>query len=105
MRYRDCSNTVLVENPVNINKGTYMELQQLKDIAKYINYEFHHNVGAKRLEEELIEQDEEESEEILMTEQKAKEIDNLTRSTIQREEFDAELKYLKKKGKRDDDDK
>ena len=49
------------------------------------------------IEEELIEDEEKQSEEILMTEQKAKEIDNLTRSTIQREEFDAELQYLKKK--------
>ena len=54
------------------------------------------------IEQELTEDDEEESEEIFMTEQKAKEIDNLTRSTIQREEFDAELQYLKKKGKREE---
>lgn len=62
--------------------------------------------GFEIIEEEIIEEetieDEEESEEILMTEQKAKEIDNLTRSTIQREEFDAELQYLKKKGKREE---
>jgi tetratricopeptide (TPR) repeat protein len=37
--------------------------------------------------------------EILMTEQTAKEIDNITRSAIQREEFNGELQYLKKKWK------
>ena len=41
----------------------------------------------------------------LMTEEKAKEIDNLTRSTIQREEFESELNYLKKKQKREEVEK
>lgn len=49
-----------------------------------------------------IEGSEKSPEEILMTEQKAKEIDNLTRSAIQREEFDTELQYLKKKWKREE---
>jgi hypothetical protein len=40
-----------------------------------------------------------------MTEEKAKEIDNLTRSTIQREEFESELNYLKKKQKREEVEK
>ena len=31
-----------------------MELQQLKDIAKYLNYKHHQAVGAERLESELI---------------------------------------------------
>ncbi len=43
--------------------------------------------------------------EILMTEQKAKEIDNLTRATIQREDFESELNYLRKKNKREDYEK
>ena len=53
-------------------------------------------------EEDTIENEEEESEEILMTAQTAKEIDNLTRSTIQREKFDGELQYLRKKEKREE---
>ena len=31
-----------------------MELQQLKDIAKYLEYQHHHAIGAERLESELI---------------------------------------------------
>jgi chitinase len=46
-----------------------------------------------------------EESETLMTEEKAKEIDNLTRSNIQREEFESELNYLKKKHKREDYEK
>jgi tetratricopeptide (TPR) repeat protein len=41
----------------------------------------------------------------IMTEQKAKEIDNLTRSTIQREDFESDLNYLKKKQKREEYEK
>ncbi len=44
-------------------------------------------------------------EDILMTEQKAQEIDNITRSTIHREEFDSELNYLKKKNRLEDYEK
>lgn len=51
-------------------------------------------------EESLSDQDNADTkEEILMTEQKAQEIDNITRSTIHREEFESELNYLKKKNK------
>lgn len=31
-----------------------MELQQLKDIAKYLEYQHHHAIGADRLESELV---------------------------------------------------
>lgn len=44
-------------------------------------------------------------EDILMTEEKAQEIDNITRSTIHREEFDSELNYLKKKNRLEDYEK
>lgn len=57
---------------------------------------------AEDIEEENsidIVDEEQPQEDVLMTEQKAKEIDNITRSTIQREEFESELEYLRKKQK------
>lgn len=46
--------------------------------------------------------DEKHIEDTIMTEANAKKIDNLTRSNIQREEFESELNYLKKKQKREE---
>ncbi len=55
--------------------------------------------------EEVVIPESSDTGEILMTEQKAKEIDNLTRATIQREEFESELNYLKKRSKPEDYEK
>lgn len=62
------------------------------------------DIQTDQFEDDILDEKEniEDEKDILMTEQTAKDIDNLTRSTIQREEFDGELQYLKKKWKREE---